>query len=178
MEKTITLIEKPEDTIKIQAQLVVLMGELKQGKTFDCIIQEHKEKRSKNANDYFHLLVHKIAEKLKMGNEETKIKMNLEYGTPERLEQNILFAFQVPKGADVSRVCKYAKWYQEIIDNGIKKDCYIVYKETHTLNTAEMSRLIDGVVQEAKDLGIETKTPKELAELKSLWGTNEKHNTK
>ena len=45
----------------------------------------------------------------------------------------------------------------------------MAYKETHTLNTSEMARLIDGVVFEAQGLGIETKTPDEIAQLKSLW---------
>ena len=36
-------------------------------------------------------------------------------------------------------------------------------------NTQEMSVLIDGIVQEAKQLGIETLTPMELARLKDEW---------
>ena len=40
---------------------------------------------------------------------------------------------------------------------------------THLYNTKEMSQFIDGVVQEAQNLDIETKTPNEIAELKSLW---------
>jgi hypothetical protein len=33
-----------------------------------------------------------------------------------------------------------------------------------------MAKLIDGTVQEAKQLGIETATPDELAKMKALWG--------
>jgi hypothetical protein len=33
-----------------------------------------------------------------------------------------------------------------------------------------MSIFIDGVVSEAKELGIQTETPDEIARLKSLWG--------
>jgi hypothetical protein len=47
----------------------------------------------------------------------------------------------------------------------------MVYKETHTLDTKEMARLIDGVVSEAQALGIETRTPDEIAQMKSLWET-------
>ena len=36
----------------------------------------------------------------------------------------------------------------------------------------EMSILIDGTVQEAKDLGIETMTPDELDRIKQEWGVN------
>ena len=33
---------------------------------------------------------------------------------------------------------------------------YLFYKQTHTLDSKEMSELIDGVVKECKDAGIET----------------------
>ena len=40
---------------------------------------------------------------------------------------------------------------------------------SHTYDSGEMSILIDGVVQEAKQLGIETLTPNELERMKNLW---------
>ena len=40
---------------------------------------------------------------------------------------------------------------------------------SHTYNTAEMSRLIDGTVAEAKQLGIETLPPSELERMKAAW---------
>ena len=42
---------------------------------------------------------------------------------------------------------------------------------SHTYDTKEMSRLIDGTVEEAKELGIETMTPDQIERMKSLWGT-------
>ncbi len=50
------------------------------------------------------------------------------------------------------------------------------YKGSYVYTTAEMSRLIDEIVSEAKELGIETATPDELARMKQEWGviTNEK----
>lgn len=41
---------------------------------------------------------------------------------------------------------------------------------SHTYNTAEMSKLIDGTVSEAKELGIETMTPDQIEEMKQKWG--------
>ena len=37
------------------------------------------------------------------------------------------------------------------------------------MNTQEMSRLIDGTVSQAKELGIETATPEELERMKNEW---------
>ena len=46
---------------------------------------------------------------------------------------------------------------------------------SHLYNTAEMTKLISGIIAECDDLGIEHKTPAEIAELNALW-ENEKHN--
>ena len=136
-------------------------------------VREFRERRSINANNYFHLLVHKIAEVLKIGNDECKIKMNLEYGTPKRIDENTLFAFKVPKGVLVNDIVEYPKWVKEVEDNGQICDVYIVYKETHTLDTKEMSKLIDGVIYEAQQLDIETITENEKRNMLSLWGVYE-----
>lgn len=157
------------DVIKVQSALLDIVADLDKGKTYDCEIKKHREKRSKNANDYFHVLIHKIAEVMKIGNDECKKQMNLEYGTPLRLDDNKLFAFKVPKGANAENIIKYPKYIRTDLDNGKEVDIYIVYKETHTLDSKEMSRLLDGTIQEAQNLGIETITEKEKDSLLSLW---------
>jgi hypothetical protein len=45
-----------------------------------------------------------------------------------------------------------------------------LYVGSSNYDSREMSRLIDGLIAEANDLGIETMTPSQIAELKSLWG--------
>ena len=37
------------------------------------------------------------------------------------------------------------------------------------MDSKEMSRLIEGTIDEAKQLGIETATPKEIAEMTAKW---------
>jgi len=44
------------------------------------------------------------------------------------------------------------------------------YYGSHIYDTASMSRLIDYIVEQAKDLGIETATPDELERIKTEWG--------
>lgn len=167
-----TVIKTEQDLAKVLMQVSMLASEIKE-KPYEVEIKPYKEKRSLNANAYFHLLVHKIAERLKMGNDEIKKQMNLEYGTPLRIDEDTLFAFKVPKGARVEEVVKYPKWVKETTENGREYDVYMVYKETHTLDISEMNRLIQGVVDEAKQLGIETKSPDEIANMLSLWATQE-----
>jgi hypothetical protein len=47
---------------------------------------------------------------------------------------------------------------------------YKVYKGSSEFDTREMSIFLDGVVSEAKELGIQTETPDQIAELKARWG--------
>lgn len=127
------------------------------------------ERRSLNANSYFHVLVDKIAKAMNLGADEVKKQMVLEYGTiaTEGGERLIV---ALPKSADVNLYYPYAKWIGDFVaKNKQQYSQYIFYKQTHTLDKAEMKRLIDGVIYEAQQLGIETRTPDELAGLIENW---------
>lgn len=45
-----------------------------------------------------------------------------------------------------------------------------LYVGSSKYDTGEMSKLIDGLVADAQELGIDTMTPDELAQLKAMWG--------
>ena len=132
-------------------------------KVLDLQVKEHREKRSLDANAYFHVLLSKIAEKTNVGLEDVKKRIVEDYGT-------VAFVARIPADADLETIYKYSKLIGA--SKGTKTPCndWYIFKPTHELNTKEMARLIDGVIQEAKQLDIETKTPKELAEMMSLWG--------
>lgn len=46
----------------------------------------------------------------------------------------------------------------------------LVMRGSHTYDTDEMAKLIDGTVYEAKELGIGTMTPNQIREMKERWG--------
>ena len=143
-------------------------GQIDPNKRLTAQFSWHKEKRSLNANAYFHVLVGKIAKALSAS--ETIIKRSLvtDYGT-----QAAVIALPrtvAPESADIT----YYKWLNDFTSpKGVKCAQYAIYKPTHALDTVEMTRLIDGAVNEAKQLGIETKTPEELDRIKSLWAIGE-----
>jgi hypothetical protein len=126
-------------------------------------VKEYKEKRSLNANNYVWKLITEIANSLTptQSKEEVYFKMLQDYGQQEMIS---MLATINPKG--------YFKYYKEVgrsVLNGKEFVHYKIFKGTSEYNTKEMSIFIDGVVQEAKQLGIETRTPEELQELKRLW---------
>ena len=124
-------------------------------------IKEHKEKRSINANNYAWKLITEIGNRLLKSKEEVYLQMLKDYGQSEIV--SILSSIN-PIG--------YFKYYEEVgttVLNGKEFTHYKIFKGTSEYNTKEMSIFIDGVVQEAKQLDIETKTPEELDRLKRLW---------
>jgi hypothetical protein len=55
------------------------------------------------------------------------------------------------------------------IEKGKEVYFYRMYRGSHTYNTAEMSRLIDGTIEECKAQGIETLTPEQIERMLSAW---------
>ena len=157
-----------------QAQMVA--GEMDPQKKYTVTIKEFRKKRSLDANAYFHLLVGKIADTANLGFEETKTNLVTEYGTVDRDKNGGAVGFMLPASADVSEYYRYVKWFDSRVVNGTEFNCYIVFKQTHKMDSKEMSRLIEGTVQEAQNLGIETLTPEELERMALEWRQDEKGN--
>lgn len=140
----------------------------------DIEIKKHREKRSKSANAYFHVLVNKIAAETGEGDDQAKTRLVLEYGALAKNANGTTMGFMLPAEADVSSLYKYVKWFDQRDVNGVQFNCYLVYKETHTMDTKEMARLIDGAIEEAKELGIDTDTPEQIARFKQQWAEDER----
>jgi hypothetical protein len=138
-------------------------------KDLDLVVDVRREKRSKDANAYFHVMVNKIARAQHASDSEVKVKMVLEYGALALDADGDPIALVLPASFNVDALYKYVKVVGQREKDGKLYHVYQVYKETHTLNTAEMSRLIEGTISEAKALGIETMTPHELEQLMAAY---------
>lgn len=151
-----------EKSLRVE-ELVPLLFKLDQNKEYDVVIKEHKDKRSLNANSYYWVIVNKVANKMKLNKEEVHFLMLQRYGQ----------SIQIPLRPDVPAydIFKYCEKITDGTLNGKPCTWWRYYRESHTYNTEEMSILIDGVVNEAEELGIETLPPNEIERLKSLWNT-------
>ena len=121
-------------------------------------VRDYAKKRSLTANAYFWVLVNEIANVTNQSKDEIHLQMLKEYGQNE--------VFSIRSDIDVSR---YLKYYEEIGKgkvNGKEFTHYRVFKGSSEMDSREMAILIDGVVQEAEQLGIPTLTPNEIARLK------------
>ena len=139
-------------------------------------ITRKTNKRSLNANAYFHVLVGKIADKMAISKAEAKNWLLGDYGQRE-IDENgpvmisALSRLNLEKREDMHCVpIGYAKLQGKDFTH------YALVRGSHTYDTLEMSHLIDGTVQEAKDLGIETLPPAELERMMNAWNPSCKKN--
>ena len=135
---------------------------LEQDKEKQYEIKEYKEKRSLNSNNYAWKLITEIANVMRLSKEEVYLEMLKIYGQSQMVS--------VLAEIDVSKYFKYYSEAGESILNGKKFKHYKIYMGSSEMDTKQMSILIDGIVQEAKQLGIETLTPAEISRLKEEWG--------
>ena len=125
-------------------------------------IDKYREKRSLNANSYAWALLTEIGNVLRLSKEDVYFKMLKEYGQSELIS--------VKAHIPIEEYVDYCEEAGESTLNGILFKHYKVYKGSSEFDKREMAIFIDGIVQEAKQLGIDTRTPDEIAKLKSLWG--------
>ena len=133
------------------------------GKLLDIEIKPHSARRSLDANAFLWVILQKMAEVLKTSKDELYLSVLERYG---------VFTPIIVKPEAVERVKEEWRTCKEIgrgkIGNaeGVQLLCYY---GSSTYNTAEMSHLLDGVISEAHEIGIETPTRAEIELMKSDW---------
>ncbi len=134
------------------------------GKALAVEVKQYRQKRSLDANAYLWVLLQKIAEAVNSSKDEVYLQMLERYG---------VFTHIVVKPRMVDKVKHEWRTVRELGEvtvngqTGIQLQCFF---GSSTYDTKEMSVLIDGVVSECKEIGIETMTPQELEGLKQTWG--------
>ena len=127
-------------------------------------LKKYRRKRSLDANAYCWALCSRIAEKVGSSKDEIYEQMLQDYGCFYEDDEGYI-AVTVKSGVDMSKIGGHWKFYK---DNG-KFSSYLKIKGSSEYDSAEMSRFIDGIISEAKELGISTETPDEIERMKALW---------
>ncbi len=161
---------KPKITFLInEKEALNQIDEIKDIEKLRIEAKKYRNQRSLDANAYFHVLINKLARHFEMSDTEMKVKMNLEYGTIALNLDGTKVGIKVPYGTDINKFYPYCKKFGECEENGMTFEKFLLYKETHTLDSKEMSQLINGVVYECKQAGIETLSDEELKSMLNEW---------
>lgn len=133
-------------------------------KLYDCTIKPHREKRSLDANAGLWKMLSLMAEVLHTTKDELYLAVLDRYG---------VFTHIVVKPSVVDRVkqeWKTVRVLGEVTINGttgIQLQCFF---GSHLYNSKEFSVLLEGVISEAKELGIEFISKEMQARMIDEWG--------
>lgn len=130
-------------------------------------IKPYRKRRSLDANSYCWVLCQKLSEKLNCTKEDI-------YKEAIRKAGQFDFIAVTESAADQFLKAWQSKglgWYAEALESkieGCKK--IMVYYGSSVYDSKEMAHLIDYIVSECKELGIETMTPAEISRMMNEWG--------
>lgn len=162
-------------TFETEELSIVSTFERLKGKDANIEIKEYRAKRSLDANAYYWVLIGKLAPKLKLPNAVLHNLMLRRYGQLAMLDGRPVWMV-VPDSEDAEDKALESETFHikptSQVKEGVDGRMYRTYqllRGSHEYDTAEMSILINGLVDECKAYKIETATPAELEEMLRLW---------
>lgn len=141
---------------------------------YEAEIKPYKAKRSLDANSYYWTLLDALNQFINTSRSELHEQMLSRYGVLDRWDDGSLKAFPLLEDLDAHEFVKYAEVYRVGEINGKNVRWWRVLKPSSEYNTKEFSHLLDGIISECKECGIETATPAELAKLKGYEVSQQK----
>ena len=170
---------------KTTSEMIVYLATQPPEKEWD--ITEHKRKRSLSQNNYYWELCGNVAKtSIKFGANTNIIhNRNLrELGLREYINDQPICVY-LPDTEEAEKAALNAETYhlkptsqtREGKDGSLFR-CYVMLRGSHTFSVAEMSALVDLMVQEAKSVGVETLSPNELERIRQLERQAERNKVK
>lgn len=163
----------PKVTLSINEKNAFLQGydELKDLDKLSIEIKPYRERRSLDANAYCWKLINELAERLnRPPNEIYRAAIRDVSGNSEIVCVKDAAVKKLRQGWSKNGIGWQSETFPSKLDGCTN---VILYYGSSEYDTKQMSQLIDIIVQECKDQGIQTETPNRIAELKSLWGEAE-----
>ena len=129
------------------------------------------EKRGNEANKYYWQLLTQLAKVLGWSNARAHNYMLQHYGVPESIGGEITDNIWLPDNDATDRhVMEETEYHLCPTSNVLSsKRRYMLMRGSHRYDKAEFSRLINGLVDECKELDIPTESPDEIAHMMELY---------
>lgn len=152
-----------------------MFEELKTAESLRVKFGKATKKRSLDANSYYWLLLTKLARVLKISNNYCHNLMLRRYGTLEEFDGQTVY-WVIPDTDEASRKADEAETYHikptsqvREGNDGIMYRTYILLKGSHCYSKEEFSDLLEGLVDECKQVGIETQMEEDIQSLMNSW---------
>lgn len=135
------------------------------GEALSLVLSKFRQKRSLNANNYAWVLLQKLAEERGQTKEEVYREFIKQYG--------IFRLVTVNKEAAETLEYIWQKnglgWVVEETGRTDESVDLLMYYGSSTYSTRQMARLLDAIVNDCKQCGIETLPPEQIEEMKRAW---------
>lgn len=135
------------------------------GEALSLVLSKFRQKRSLNANNYAWVLLQKLAEERGQTKEEVYREFIKQYG--------IFRPVTVNKEAAETLEYIWQKnglgWVVEETGRTNESVDLLMYYGSSTYSTRQMARLLDAIVNDCKQCGIETLPPEQIEEMKRMW---------
>ncbi len=138
-------------------------------------VKRYREKRSLDANAYYWTLVTKLADALGISNPCMHNQLLRRYGQLEDIDGKLIYLVlpdtEEAEDKDLEAETYHIKPTSEVKigEKGEAYRTYVMMRGSSTYDTKEMSRLIEGLVSECREAGIETITPDEIERMMTAY---------
>lgn len=144
-------------------------------KTLSIVAKVYRKKRSLDANAYYWHLITKLAEASGISKSRAHNLMLRRYGKLEEVDGHLIYVV-VPDDDEGECKALEAETYHikptaevKVAGDGTPFRTYIMLRGSSTYDTDEMSKLIDGLVSECQEMGIETLPPHEIDRMMQMY---------
>lgn len=131
-------------------------------------IREHRSQRTLTQNAYYWVLLAKVADRMRISKPEAHNRMLRSYGQPAVIDRKVVYTY-LPDTEETEKQVLEQELYHlaptssvMLSSKGVPLRAYKLLRGSSDYNTEEMSVLMDGLIQEATQLRIETIPPREL----------------
>ncbi len=161
--------KKAKISLVLDTKEIDTINQLKSENKLNVDLKKYRQKRSLDANNYFWKLLQELCEEQDLNTIEEYKKRVKELGIFRRfrIETKDVKTFMImwqDKGI---------AWFCETSDTEYVGDIEFkiinAYYGSSSFNSKQMSRLIDGLVQDCQAVGIETKSKEEIDSLLRSW---------
>ena len=149
---------------------------VKQGKPYTVEIKEYRKKRTLDQNSLYWSVLTQFARAMRMSNAEAHNRMLRDYGQIARYGDKVAFVI-LPDTEEVEQQTLEAETEHLRPTSQIKEGndgmmyrTYVLLRGSSTYDTAEMTRLIDGLIDECEQVGLEVLSEQTRSLLEDLNG--------
>ena len=158
-------------TVECERETIGRILEQVQQKPHEMDVRPIQVKRSLKANAYYHILLAKLAQKLRVSETFLHNMMLRRYGQPF-IVGGSLMRIPIPDTDEAARKIDesdevHAKPTSNVREgaDGVNYRVYILMRGSSSYSSQEFAALLNGLIDECKEQGIVTMTPLEVAQM-------------